>query len=161
MTDVTADDCLEFVSRLCAAEGVPAGTYRLLSESEWEYACRAGTPGRFPTGDYDPSFESAPALDPYGWYLMNCGTGPQPVGTRRANAWGLSDMYGNVREWCISGPFGDPVGVDVSYVLRGGGWRSPAADCGAFVREVPSRSFSSDDTGFRVCRPLAAEMAEP
>ena len=123
--NVSWEDCEEFLKRLCQKEGVPKGTYRLLTESEWEYACRAGTSGAFCWGD------NGSDLDGYAWYSSNSGNETHAVGQKRPNAWGLHDMHGNVWEWCndLYGGYPtcavtDPVGSSSgsSRVLRGGSW---------------------------------------
>ncbi len=102
--------------------------YRLPTEAEWEYACRAGTSTRFSYGD-DPGFTN---LANYAWYSDNSIGTTHPVGQKLPNPWGLYDMHGNVREWCQdwfdSYPGGiavDPQGpaAGLYRVVRGGQWR--------------------------------------
>ena len=106
-----------------------ADGYRLPTEAEWEYACRAGTTTRYSFGD-DPA-----DLDGYAWYDGNTNT-VQPVASKRANPWGLYDLHGNVWEWCWDGygayspkPARNPRGPDQSpsgrRVLRGGAFANP------------------------------------
>jgi formylglycine-generating enzyme required for sulfatase activity len=122
---VTADDCEVFIKRLNAAG---KGTFRLPTEAEWEYACRAGSAGRFCFGDEES------LLGDYAWYGANSNGQTQPVGTKRPNAWGLHDMHGNVWEWCqdwwddygagpATDPRGPPSGFMGARVFRGGCWR--------------------------------------
>ncbi len=124
--------------------------YRLPTEAEWEYACRAGT-----TGDY------AGDLDSMAWYFLNAGGETHPVGQKSPNDFGLYDMHGNVAEWCedrygnySSETVTDPTGAaEGSFrVYRGGGWYAN----GGFLRSANRNSIesthSSGDLGFRLIR---------
>jgi len=114
-----------FYRKLSQREGV---NYRLPTEAEWEYACRAGAKTIFYWGnDFDGS---------YAWYYENSGIQTQPVGEKRPNALGLYDMSGNVWEWCQdwygeyyygSSPLRDPQGPSSGAyrVVRGGSWLNP------------------------------------
>ncbi|MBX7269795.1 SUMF1/EgtB/PvdO family nonheme iron enzyme [Micromonospora sp. Llam7] len=116
-----------------------ADGYRLPTEAEWEYACRAGTTGP----RYGP-------LDEIAWYRDNSGGRPHEVGGRQPNAWGLYDMLGNVWDWCWDVYDAEVYG---SYrVLRGGGWFDEHWSCRASVRRRSHPTFTVDDVGFRVAR---------
>jgi formylglycine-generating enzyme required for sulfatase activity len=139
-----------------------AGGYRLPTEAEWEYACRAGT-----TSDYYFGNE-ARKLGDHAWFAENSGKKTRPVGQTRANPWGLFDMHGNVAEWCQdvydkgyyqASPEKNPRGPadGKEYVLRGGSWKSPAAAVrsGARLGEIPGFSdacLARDAIGFRCVR---------
>lgn len=120
------EDAKEFCNKLNAiyADKLPKGyKFNLPTEAQWEYACRAGTTTKYCNGDSD---------DKYGevaWYSYNSGYKTHPVGQKKANAWGIYDMHGNVREWCrdILGPYPssdvtDPEGASsgYAYAKRGG-----------------------------------------
>jgi formylglycine-generating enzyme required for sulfatase activity len=136
---VSWDDAMEFCRRLTERERsagrLPEGyAYTLPTEAQWEYACRAGTIGQY-GGDGN--------LDDMGWYEHNSGGKTHPVGQKRANAWGLHDMHGNVWEWCLDwygdypgGSVCDPTGPDSGpgRVLRGGGWLDAAGFCRSAFR---------------------------
>jgi formylglycine-generating enzyme required for sulfatase activity len=92
---VSWDDVQEFIRKLNAKEGTDK--YRLPSEAEWEYACRAGTTTRYSFGD------SESRLGEYAWYTDNSGSKTHPVGQKKPNPWGLYDMHGNVWEWVLDG----------------------------------------------------------
>jgi formylglycine-generating enzyme required for sulfatase activity len=137
----------------CARLSKDGRTYRLPTEAEWEYACRAGGNGAYCYGD-DPA-----DLDRYAWYLANAGDRTRPVGLKLPNAWGLHDVHGNVWEWCQDwyGPYAqdpsdDPAGpAEGAYrVTRGGSWFDYPLPlrCAARGRNMPANR--SDDQGFRV-----------
>lgn len=145
---ISWDDCQKFIQKLNAqGDGY---TYRLPTEAEWEYACRAGM-----TGDYAGNF------DAMGWYSENSGIKTHPVGQKQANGWGLCDMLGNVREWCADWYGGypsnsktDPTGPSSGSirVIRGGSWGSPAAYCWSAVRGYVSPGDRFNHLGFRLVR---------
>lgn len=172
VTQVTWEECLTFIGRLNVLE--KTDRYRLPSEAEWEYACRAGAQTAFSAGDISALHcETDPVLDAIGWYCANSGFLPQPVAQKAPNAWGLYDMHGNVQEWCqdraawrhsISGRTGvftdtyrsgavDPLSLAGDRrVLRGGAWNSSAQDCRAAKRIVFQPSVRRTYIGFRVAR---------
>lgn len=113
--------------------------YRLPTEAEWEYACRAGSK----EGRYGELSEIA-------WYAGNSGLNLQEVGRKRPNAWGLHDMLGNVWEWCWD--LFDPVVYGEYRVFRGGGWSDAPEACRAGARRKSHPTFRIDDLGFRVAR---------
>jgi len=139
-----------------------ADGYRLPTEAEWEYACRAGTTSAYSFGD------SAAALKNYAWYDANSGNTTHPVGRKKPNPWGLYDMHGNVFEWCndyyapdyyTRSPEANPRGPDSGdeRVLRGGSWANSDASCRCSARysESPGLAdvcFGYDAYGFRCVR---------
>jgi formylglycine-generating enzyme required for sulfatase activity len=155
---VSWEDAVEFCRRLSElpAEKAAGNVYRLPTEAEWEYACRAGTTTKYSFGDDDSG------LGDYAWHSENSDKKPHPVGSKLPNAWGLYDMHGNVSEWCQdwyvdypSGSVTDPRGATSgSYrVLRGGSWPYTAGDCRSAGRNgffLPSDRSSF--LGFRVVR---------
>jgi len=155
---VSWNDCQEFLKKLDAR--VSGGGFRLPTEAEWEYACRAGTATRFPHGD-DPRCDS---LGEYAWFSGNAGNQTHPVGERKANPWGLHDMAGNVWEWTSSlyrpYPYSAEDGREMlqgtgSRVLRGGSWYRGGKDCrsAARFRIVPG-VFGDSHYGLRVARTI-------
>jgi formylglycine-generating enzyme required for sulfatase activity len=149
------DHAVEFCKQLSEfPEEKKAGrVYRLPTEAEWEYACRAGTTTAFSFG------ESPLSLENFAWYRENSDQQTHQVGEKKANAWGLYDMHGNVWEWC-SDWYGeypkravtDPIGPNVgSYrVLRGGSWNAEAALCRSAFRVGYVPSYRNSNFGFRV-----------
>jgi len=131
--------------------------YRLPSEAEWEYACRAGTQSRFSFGDQES------LLGRYAWFTGNAQGKTQPVGKKKPNDWGLHDMQGNVWEWCSDVYHGDykgapndgsswEIGVDFKYrLLRGGAWLNDPGNCRPACRNWEETGYRSDYIGFRVC----------
>ncbi|MFC1552900.1 SUMF1/EgtB/PvdO family nonheme iron enzyme [Candidatus Latescibacterota bacterium] len=141
--------------------------YRLPTEAEWEYACRAGTETKFYTGNNLSSDDrTSTDLDTAGWYLNNWGdenNKTHTVGAKVPNAFLLYDMHGNVGEWCndwfgstyySNSPSTDPTGPSNGSVrvVRNSGWRSFAAGCRSATRGGAVQSYSDDFVGFRVVR---------
>jgi formylglycine-generating enzyme required for sulfatase activity len=137
--------------------------YRLPTEAEWEYACRAGTQTPFHTGSCLDAGTEANYRGSYPY--TGCPTGPfvgwtVPVGSYPANAFGLYDMHGNLLEWCndwldiYDGTVTDPVGPGAgsSRVLRGGGWSGDAQYCRSAIRSSGSPGGSILFIGFRPVR---------
>jgi formylglycine-generating enzyme required for sulfatase activity len=154
--------------------------YRLPTEAEWEYACRAGTTTAYSFGD-DPA-----KLGDYAWYLENADAKPHPVGKKKPNPWGLYDMHGNVCEWVIDhydkdyyksfkpgtlalSPVVIPTEKKFPHVARGGSWDDDATGLRSAVRKASHREWLRQDPqrpqsiwwlteaewlGFRVIRPL-------
>ena len=146
-----------------------ASGYRLPTEAEWEYACRAGT-----DGPYD--FGGADKLRQYAWFADNAEERTHPAGQKKPNRWGLHDLYGNVAEWCedvystnyfAQSPAQDPpgppsVGKDTQRVLRGGSWKASASMSRATFRQGQRTGdtdacFYTDYCGFRCVRRATPE----
>jgi formylglycine-generating enzyme required for sulfatase activity len=134
--------------------------YRLPTEAEWEYACRAGTTTKWSCGDDEA------ALDLSAWYLSNSGGTTHPVGEKEPNGWGLYDMHGTVSEWCqdwfgeyyyANSPPEDPAGPTGGShrVARGGNWRYFPRQCRSAFRAGFSPSDRFSDRGFRLARAVS------
>jgi len=166
--NVMLQDCVEFCKRLTQKERaqgkLPEGAeYRLPTEAEWEYACRAGSGARYGFGNSETD------LGEYAWYRENSRR-THPVGMKKANAWGLFDMHGNVWEWCSDwngsytadeavDPTGAPAGASYAHrVFRGGSWGSTAAYCRSATRNGCGTSNSRlSGLGFRLVRTLPGQ----
>jgi sulfatase modifying factor 1 len=148
-----------------------ADGYRLPTEAEWEYACRAGS-------DKDYSFGADERkLGDYAWFAGNSDGKTRPVGQKKPNAFGLHDMHGNVAEWCNDifardyypkSPPDNPRGPAKGerYVLRGGSWKSAADALRSFHRLAEDPGFSDaclarDAIGFRCVRKAPKETELP
>lgn len=174
---VTHHSAMEYTRWLSAKTGK---SYRLPTEAEWEYACRAGTSTAYSFGN-DPD-----QLGEYAWYAENAEK-PQTVGKKKPNPWGLHDMHGNVAEWCldryvadiysmfskvggaVKGPIVLPTAAEYPYVARGGSWDDDAEKLRSAVRLSSNLEWSIQDpqrpqsiwwhtdatfVGFRLVRPL-------
>jgi formylglycine-generating enzyme required for sulfatase activity len=163
-------DAVRFCNRLSEREGfepvyrLEAGTarlhpgadgYRLPTDAEWEYACRAGSLTMFAAGGRRDDLART------AWFADNAGRGPRRVARRDANAWGFHDMHGNVWEWVwdayaslpdLSRENVESPGIGPDRTIRGGSWYTPAIACRTtnFCRIDPA--FRSCDLGFRVAR---------
>jgi len=150
------DPCYDLQTWECNFD---ANGYRLPTEAEWEYACRAGANTAY-------SFGNSPSqLKDYAWFKDNSGSRPHPVGQKRPNPWGLYDMHGNVWEWCNDfykvdyyqdSPQENPKGPKAgeTKVVRGGAWKFSADSCRSGYRynEDPGyvdACFGYDIYGFR------------
>jgi formylglycine-generating enzyme required for sulfatase activity len=154
---VSWEDAVEFCRKLSALpeEKAAGHVYRLPTEAEWEYACRAGTTTKYSFGDDESQ------LGAYAWFRENSGDRTHPVGQKKPNAWGLYDMHGNVWEWCQdwygdlpAGAVTDPTGPSTGSlrVLRGGSWNDFAGRCRSASRRRSSPSYRFSHLGFRLAR---------
>ena len=140
--------------------GQTGRTYRLPSEADWEYACRAGTATRWSCGD------DAQALKDYAWFGDNSGGRTHPVGEKRPNPWGLHDIHGNVCEWVQDGWHDDYAGAPTDgsawgassdtagRVLRGGSWWVTAGGVRVSTREGSDPDGCGDNVGLRLAQNL-------
>ena len=139
--------------------GLGQGTFHLPSEAQWEYACRAGAATRFYWDD-DASYTQ---IGSYAWYSGNSGSTTHPVGQKAANLFGLSDMSGNVWEWCEDWWHPDYTGAPTDgsawvwptglyRVIRGGNWSYPGYACRSADRYGYDPSSPDNRIGFRLAR---------
>ncbi len=171
--NITFVQCVEFCNALSKQEGLtPAygfknnkiywnresGGYRLPTEAEWEYACRAGSQDRFTNGN------NASHLQAVSWWRNNSTGGTHEVASRQPNQWGLHDMHGNVWEWCwnFSAAYPtrfavDPEGPSTgsSRVIRGGSWDNNQSACRSANHNSAKPGFKAGILGFRVARTVS------
>jgi formylglycine-generating enzyme required for sulfatase activity len=175
--NITHHAAMEYTRWLSAKTGK---TYRLPTEAEWEYACRAGSETAYGFGD------GPTKLGEYAWYRENSEALPHPVGQKKPNAWGLDDMLGNVAEWCLDlydknyyktfkplvpavAPVLIPGAQKFPHVARGGSWDDEASRLRCAARLASTQDWNQEDPqrpqsiwwhtdalflGFRVVRPL-------
>ena len=161
--NVSFEDAYRLISTLNKriGEDVPEGFhFRLPTEAEWEYACRAGTETAYHSGDGEGALREA------GWFAGNSGNQTHPVGLLAANGFGLRDLHGNVWEWCLDqyeegayrergaeavDPFQQADDKDGRRVLRGGSLIVAAAHCRASARQGGRPGGRGGDLGFRLC----------
>jgi formylglycine-generating enzyme required for sulfatase activity len=173
---MTHHAAMEYCRWLTATTGK---LYRLPTEAEWEYACRAGSKSAYSFGD-EPG-----KLGEYAWYADNADAAPHVVGKKKPNGWGLYDMHGNVAEWCLDQydkDFYGRTGTEAALspvllpnesryprVVRGGSWDDPAPLLRSAARRASQKEWSKRDpqrpqsiwwhteaitVGFRIIRPL-------
>ncbi|MBN2326566.1 MAG: SUMF1/EgtB/PvdO family nonheme iron enzyme [Candidatus Omnitrophica bacterium] len=147
-------DCRNLIAKL---NEIGLGAFRLPTEAEWEYACRADARTKNFWGDsLDPD-----DLDQYAWYAANSGKTTHPVGCKQPNPWGFYDLQGNVWEWCedwyeparsslLSGASGPRKGT--VRVIRGGSFLVDASMIRSYARGFFSPSNRHDDLGLRLAR---------
>ncbi|NUQ64835.1 MAG: SUMF1/EgtB/PvdO family nonheme iron enzyme [Pirellulales bacterium] len=155
------DEALEFCRRLAERERLPAQSYRLPTEAEWEYAARAGD-----TGPYDSAVRTGLGLEEVAWFNKNADYSTHEVAKKKPNQFGLFDMAGNVSEWCgdwfqadyyARSPRSDPAGpaqpdATSRRVLRGGHWMTAASACRPTDRDGALPAANQAISGFRVVR---------
>ncbi len=132
--------------------------YRLMTEAEWEYVCRAGSITPWCSGDL------VVEVTQYAWYFDNSPSGTQPVGLKKPNSWGIYDMHGNVMEWCYDwfselyyqqcGEVENPTGPDsgAARSIRGGSWHFGPEATRSACRNSSNPEHASNMIGFRIAR---------
>ncbi|MBO7392297.1 MAG: formylglycine-generating enzyme family protein, partial [Verrucomicrobia bacterium] len=175
---VSWEEAMEFCAILTErdreAGRLPQGyEYRLPTEAQWEYACRAGTTTAFNNGTNieteEQIYGACPNLDPLGWYSYNSENTTHPAGEKQPNAWGFYDMHGNVEEWCldwfdsypdeaVTNPAGPETGA--FRVIRGGSYSAETLRCRSASRSSNYATDHSNTTGFRVALVTVAEIKD-
>jgi len=177
--NVSWNDAHDFIKKLNFMEDTTK--YRLPTEAEWEYACRAGTETSFFSGDIkevkekknkrkkdplskeDDTCIKDAALDVAGWYCSDSQGISHAVASKKPNPWGIFDMHGNVAEFCEdwygeypAGPNVDPAGPGFGkgHVIRGGSWKSPPEGCRSSFRGGVWSGAKGAEYGFRVVKEL-------
>ncbi len=162
---VSWEDSVSFCKKLSEMpeEKAAGREYRLPTEAEWEYACRATSPTSYCYGD------KADALGEYAWFKENSERRTHPVGEKKPNRRGLYDMHGNVIEWCQdlnapnqSGAATIPQGAfqGLSRVTRGGSWYDDAVYCRSANRRANDPSSRTSNTGFRLALSAPTKQLE-
>jgi len=152
---ITWNEAKKFCEKLTELEAKEKRKYRLPTEAEWEYACRAGTQTSYSFGDIGTE------LDKYAWYRESKPNHASQVALKKHNQFGLYDMHGNVWEWCSdwydenyyeNSPDKDPQGPKngTKRVCRGGSFKAPADECRSAYRDKEKDDHRSSRTGFRV-----------
>ncbi len=166
VSDVSWKDAMQFCKKLSLLpdEKKEGRAYRLPTEAEWEYACRATSTTSFCCG------ETPEELGNHAWVDEGPRSSPHPVGTKKPNRWGLYDMHGNVSEWCqdLHGEYADyavtdPRGFGSGWgrVYRGGGFCRSAEYCRSASRAGSKESDSDWDLGFRIALSLPDNKIAP
>ena len=168
VSGISWEDSNDFCRRLTEhqrqAGTLPEGyVFRLPTNAEWEYACRASLTNRFSYGD-DPDYS---LLDQFAWYRANSGGWIHPVGTKQPNSLGLYDMHGNAHEWVLDtmqypgGELTDPLGSLAGRFRpsRGGGWESSPEACRSAFRHsvVDSRRIVAYGLRVALAPPLSSQ----
>jgi formylglycine-generating enzyme required for sulfatase activity len=158
---VSWEEVQKFIEKLNEKNGA---RYRLPTEAEWEYCCRAGSTNLF--GLCSTNVTIAPeSLGDFAWFRKNSDNRTHPVGEKKPNAWGLYDMHGNVWEWCqdwyasdyyAKAPEKDPLNTvpTTEHVFRGGSWFLDWQNLRAAFRSGNLPGFKSQYVGFRLVRDL-------
>jgi formylglycine-generating enzyme required for sulfatase activity len=174
---VSWNDAAEFCRRISdlPAEKAARRRYQLPTEAQWEYACRAGSTGRFCFSREDraiPKEDEDRELSEYGWFAGNSDGMPHAVGLKRANAWGLCDMHGTIWQFCqdwfgdayyAKSPVNDPGGPSNGgwRMGRGGCWNTPALECRSAYRLAFETGDRYNFQGFRVSVVLPEKPGAP